>query len=84
MKAIGANVEYYWGDETGHPEAERVHYQSYISFGEHDEEDEFDSFGIPDDEIFFYAKDEQELKDNMEYPTEEWILTSYEIVYQAE
>ena len=83
MKAIGAKVEYWWGDETVHPEAERQFHTSYISFGgQDDEEAEFDSFGIPDDEIFFYVKDEQELKDYMEYPTQEWILSSYEIVYQ--
>ena len=83
MKAIGATVRYYWGDETFHPETERQFHTSYISFGEQDDEEaEFDSFGIPDDEIFFYVKDEQELKDYMEYPTQEWILSSYEIVYQ--
>ena len=84
MQAIGATVRYYWGDETFHPEAEREYYTSHISFGTYDEdgEDDCDSFGVEDDSIFYYAKDEQELKDYLEYPTEEWILVDYELVYK--
>lgn len=34
----------------------------YFSFGEYDEEAGTDSFGVPDDRVFFYAQGEQEMK----------------------
>ena len=82
MKAIGATIEYYWGDETFHTEAERVHYTGYVSFGQNDEENELDNYGIPDNNIFYYAENEQELKDYLEYPTSEWILVNYDLEYK--
>lgn len=34
----------------------------YFSFGEYDEEANTDSFGVPDERVFFYAQGEEEMK----------------------
>lgn len=76
---IGANAVIRWRDED-----EPQH--RYISFGDQmlDEDGDpiADSFGIPDEEIFFYADphDEEQL---MEWSDEDWILISWDIVYQS-
>jgi len=40
----------------------------YMSFGDYDEDNECDSFGIPDDYIFYYlSKEELNKKETMEF-----------------
>ena len=51
----------------------------YMSFGEYDEETEIDSFGIDDNEIFFYTN-EAELIANA---FGEFIVIEYELEYEA-
>lgn len=73
MNPIGAYAVIKWHDDD-------LKYEYYISFGDWNEDDpETDSFGIPDDTIFFYAKpeDEQSLRDG----SEGWTLIDWEFVY---
>ena len=62
-KTIGANVTVEWVDD-------KTTSTYYFSFGEYDSEKDSDSFGIGDDEIFYYAKGVEELKDLMINPHE--------------
>lgn len=52
----------------------------YASFGEYCGEDEPDSFGVPEDEIFFYFESEDELKEYMK-SGQEFLITEYNLVY---
>ncbi len=54
-KPIGAFVSYRW-----HGSVDVL--QSYISFGEWNEEMDTDSFGVLDEQILLYADDEDQLK----------------------
>lgn len=74
-KAIGANAVVKWIDED-------EPFGAYFSFGA--ETDDIDEFGIPDDEIFFYAGNEEWLKELMVPCGEDFIVLSYELVYEYE
>jgi hypothetical protein len=65
----------------------------YFSFGDADINEEegmggdwgMDSFGVPDDRIFFYCNGgENELKSYMATPSEGFLVLSYELVYDLE
>ena len=56
QQLIGADIQIYWDDT--HP-IELLDY--YASFSKVDDSEDFDEFGIPDDEIFFYFKNFSEL-----------------------
>jgi hypothetical protein len=77
MKPIGAYTTIQWLD-TG----EEVD-GYYFSFGEYDEEvdEDHDSFGVPDDSIFFYCDGEHALKSYMTKGMEDFVVISYELVY---
>ena len=49
---IGADVVYVWGDETDE-------LRGYISFGTWENDADFDSYGVPDLEVFFYSSEEE-------------------------
>ena len=49
---IGADVVYVWGDETDE-------LRGYISFGTWEDDADFDSYGVPDLEVFFYSSEEE-------------------------
>jgi len=76
MKPIGANIKYRWSDGVGELSA-------YVSFGDHqDVEDGVDLFGVPDDDIFFYADGEQEMLERYRKSIDDWELIKYTLVYQ--
>ena len=56
----------------------------YISFGEYDEDNESDcdSFGVPDESIFFYCDGEHALKSYMTKGMEDFVVLSYELEYK--
>jgi len=56
----------------------------YFSFGEYDDDNEpdCDSFGVRDDQIFFYCEDEDSLKSYMTKGAEDFIVLNYELVYK--
>jgi hypothetical protein len=56
---------------------------AYISFGEYDEAKECDSFGVPDDKIFYYCENESELKEHKTYTgyEDDFRVLSYELIY---
>ena len=49
---IGADVVYTWDDETDE-------LRGYISFGTWEDDADFDSYGVPDLEVFFYSSEEE-------------------------
>lgn len=58
----------------------------YFSFGEYDDEvdEDFDSYGVRDDRIFFYCGCEQSLKSYMTEGGEDFIVLAYELEYQQD
>lgn len=77
-KPIGALVTFEW---VGTDPAVRE--MAYFSFGEYDEERECDTFGVPDDRIFYYVIGaESGLKGMMADPNPfEYKIVSYELTY---
>lgn len=59
----------------------------YFSFGDYPEFDEetgdygTDSFGVPDDSIFFYCDGEHALKSYMTKGAEDFIVIAYDLAY---
>lgn len=54
----------------------------YFSFGTYDEENDADSYGIPDGSIFYYCNgDEYELQQLMSNPCGDFEVISYELEY---
>jgi hypothetical protein len=78
MKPTGAYATIYWKDE---PSVTTGGY--YFSFGEYDEEidEDNDSFGMPDSEIFFYCDGEHALKSYMTKGMEDFVVISYDLAY---
>lgn len=77
-KAIGAIVEVKHIEDT----LDDVE-TTYISFGEYDEETNADSYGVDDNNIYFYCDDEEELKKLMlSWSAEDFVVLSYELVYE--
>lgn len=74
---IGANVKYVWSDD------EAV-WESYISFGHYIEEMEEDSFGVPDEDILYYAEGEADLKTLQTPSAADFVVLTYELVYVEE
>lgn len=81
---IGATATVIWVHEDGTPEDGTEYEGMYFSFGEYndDNEPECDSFGVPDDRIFFYCEDERELKSFMTAGGEDFVVTDYELEYK--
>ena len=50
---IGADVVYVWDD------AATAELQGYISFGTWEDDADFDSYGVPDLEVFFYSSEDE-------------------------
>ena len=79
MQAIGANCEIipYMGAD--------YNMSAYISFGKYDQENDADSFGVPDHKIFFYAEGEEGLKSLMLMDVmhpDDFTVLNYELEYQ--
>ena len=49
---IGADVVYVWGDET-------EELRGYISFSDWENNADFDSYGVPDFEVFRYLSEDE-------------------------
>lgn len=76
-KMKGAFIRAYWNDQTDKTET----FDAYVSFGTYDETTGKDSFGVNDDEIFFYFSGRDELERAMSQDSkEDFTILSYEIV----
>jgi hypothetical protein len=82
---IGAYATIVWLDLEGKPEDGTEYSDVYFSFGEYNEdnEPECDSFGVPDDRIFYYADDEHDLE-KLKNSTYDFKVIDYELEYQNE
>jgi len=78
MQAIGAWVTAsYKDDYRGQGE-----FVAYVSFGEYDEAENADTFGIHDDNIFFYADGVGSLVALGDWANgEDFVVKSYELEY---
>ena len=56
----------------------------YFSFGEYDDDSDCDSFGVADDNIFFYCDGEHALKSYMTAGKEDFVVLSYELEYNQD
>lgn len=77
MKAIGATATIQYIDEKEPIEG------VYFSFGEYDEDNNVDSYGINDLLIFFYCEGEEDMKSLMTEGAEDFIVLSYELEYET-
>jgi hypothetical protein len=79
----GAEVFKVWEDEVkdGVDLAE-IGKMVYISFGEYLEDEGTDSYGVPDDDIFHYAEDPDELKTYLKPGAHHdgWFLTEINLI----
>jgi hypothetical protein len=79
MKPIGAYATVMWLDLDGNPEDGTEYSEVYFSFGQYDEANECDSYGVPDDRIFFYCHlDEVDLI-RLKDSTHDFRVLSYEL-----
>jgi len=78
MKPIGAYATIQWKDQ---PDTTIGGY--YFSFGKYDEEidEDYDSYGMPDSEIFFYCDGEHALKSYMTAGAEDFVVLEYDLAY---
>lgn len=74
MKQTGAIVSVKWLD-NGEVEENLI-----VSFGTYDEKTDTDGFGRRDEDVFYYAKDVDELCELMVSGNDDFILRSYEVV----
>lgn len=74
---IGALVTFQWKDESAMQDT------AYFSFGNYDDVSETDSFGVPDDTIFYYVDGGEdglkEMMNNRDLP--EYQIIKYELTY---
>lgn len=77
MKAIGATATIRYIGEKEPIEG------VYFSFGEYDEDNNVDSYGINDLYIFFYCEGEEDMKSYMKRGAEDFIVLSYELEYET-
>ena len=56
----------------------------YFSFGEYNEDNDpdHDSFGVRDDDIFFYCDGEHELKSYLTKGSEDFVVIAYDLAYK--
>ena len=80
---IGAYATVVWLDNYGVPEDGAEYSNVYFSFGEYNEENDCDSYGVPDDVIFYYAYDAHDL-DKLKDSTSDFKVLNYELEYQDE
>lgn len=74
---IGALVTFQWKDESAMQDT------AYFSFGDYDDVSDTDSFGVPDDGIFYYVDGGEdglkEMMNNPDFP--EYQIIKYELTY---
>ena len=80
---IGAYATVVWLKDDGTPEDGTEYSNVYISFGQYDEEHETDTFGVPDDLIFYFAEDAVDLE-RLKNSTFDFKVINYELEYQDE
>ena len=76
-KVIGLDAVVHW---LGVDEPEN----QYISFGEWDEQDDEDDFGVPDSAIFYYAKPSEVLSLYQQNEQRGWYIKSHNERTQSE
>lgn len=75
---IGARATIQWKDEDT---AQMV----YISLGTWHDDDETDSFGVRDDEVFFYCEGIEELEELSDpNNAEDFVILEYSLVHRLE
>lgn len=82
---IGAYATVQWLKPDGTPEDGTQYSDVYFSFGEFNCEDvdaECDSYGVPDNRIFFYCDGEYALRSYMTAGAEDFIVLDYELEYK--
>jgi hypothetical protein len=79
---IGAQVSIKWLDQLEFEPIEGA----YISFGEYDEDNETDSYGIPDECVLYYANGVDELKRLMDVDKtpSDFIVVEYNLTFASE
>jgi hypothetical protein len=77
MVSIGADCVIRWSVSS-------INDYVYISFGQYDENNHTDTYGIPDDSIFFYVSAETELRDYLKGYHDGWQLVSYNLAMRSE
>ena len=82
-KPIGAYVTIQWLDANGKPEEDTEYSGVYFSFGEFEEDTDCDSYGVPDDRIFYYAFDAHDLN-KLKDSDSDFKVIDYELEYQDE
>lgn len=76
---IGAYATIAWKDEDPETDTQSV----YFSFGDYNEEEDCDTFGYPDINIFYYAEGEEEILDFMEQDSlSDFVVLDYELNHQ--
>ena len=76
MEAIGAWAAIQWKDDNQRLEP------CYFSFGEWDEENNTDTYGVNDERIFFYADGAGSMQALMDWANgEDFVVLSYELEY---
>jgi hypothetical protein len=82
---IGASATVMWLDADGKPEDGTEYSDVYFSFGEYNEDNQLDcdSFGVPDDRIFYYVDGEHSLE-KLKESTFDFKVIDYELEYQHE
>jgi hypothetical protein len=80
---IGASATVMWLDADGNPEDGTGYSDVYFSFGTFDEDTDCDTYGVPDDRIFYYAYDEYDL-DKLKTSTFDFKVIDYELEFQHE
>lgn len=79
---IGATCTIQWIESMDH--SPDLSYERYLSFGEYDEEQNADEFGVPDDDIFFYCSGVDELEDLKVDCDLDFIVIDYKLEYEYE
>ena len=82
---IGAYATVVWLTDNGEPEDGTEYSSVYFSFGEYNEDNQpdCDSFGVPDDRIFYYAFDAHDLN-KLKDSTYDFKVLDYELEYKDE
>ena len=77
---IGAYATVLWLDGNGEPEDGTEYSDVYFSFGEFVDDTECDTYGVPDDKIFYYADGEHDME-RLKNSTWDFKVIDYELEY---
>lgn len=80
---IGAYATVQWLDADGKPEDDTQYEDVYFSFGEYDEDNDTDTFGVSDERVFYYADGVDDLE-SMKTSKHDFKVINFELEYQDE